>query len=120
MSESTKSVEYTSVKPEAVRKFAVDNGIPVGSRGRFSEDLKAKFNKGKRGPARYDESKVYAPHVQCVGKVKGRPPVKKTVAVPVLRAAAEAAGVKIGERGRIPSKVKAAYATGTLSDLASE
>ena len=114
------AVQYTSVKPSEVRAFAKANGIPVGSKGRFNSDLIAQFNKGRRGPKRYDETLDYAPHVVCVGKVKGKPPVRKTVAVPVLRAAAVAAKAPIGERGRIPANVKAAYATGTLHLLAGE
>jgi hypothetical protein len=114
----SKTVEFTSVKPSEVRAFAKEHNIPVGSKGRFNADLIAAFNKGKRGPKRYDETKDYAPHVLCVGKVKGKPPVRKVVAVPVLRAAALAAKAPIGERGRIPEEVKAAYATGTLHLLA--
>lgn len=118
MTNTPKTVEYTAVKPSEVRAFAKEHGIPVGSKGRFNADLIAQFNKGKRGPHRYDETKDYAPHVVCVGKVKGKPPVRKVVPVPALRAAAVAAGVQIGERGRIPAEVKAAYATGTLNLLA--
>jgi len=114
MSNTTPAVEYTAVKPSEVRAFAKANGIPVGSKGRFSQSLVDAFNKGKRGPKRYNETLDFAPHVLCVGKVKGRPPVRKVVAVPVLRAAALAAGEPIGERGRIPATVKAKYAVGTL------
>lgn len=118
MSNSTPTVQFTAVKPGEVRAFARANGIPVGSKGRFNSDLIKAFNKGKRGPKRYDETLDYAPHVLCVGKVKGKPPVRKVVAVPVLRAAALAAKAPIGERGRIPANVKAAYVTGTLHLLA--
>lgn len=114
---SNPTVQFTAVKPSEVRAFAKANGLPVGSRGKFSQAVISAFNKGRRGPKRYDQSVPYAPHVECVGKVKGRPPIRKVVAVPVLRAAAAEAGVQIGERGRIPSQVKAAYATGTLSSL---
>ena|SRR6187431_134481 len=112
------AVQFTAVKPSEVRAFARANGLPVGDRGRFNAETIKAFNKGRKGPKRYNETLDYAPHVLCVGKVKGRPPVRKVVAVPVLRAAALAAKAPIGERGRIPANVKAAYATGTLHLLA--
>jgi hypothetical protein len=111
----TKTVEFTSVHPDAIRKFAKDNGIPVGSRGRYSETLVKAFNKGKRGAARYDESKVYAPHVTVTVKPKGKPPVRKTFAAPVLRAEMAAAGlVSPTSRGRIPSQKAKEYVLSTL------
>lgn len=112
---STKTVEYTSVSPTEVRGFARSKGLPTGSRGQFRAEVIKAFNKGRKKDKQYDPHKVYAPHVVCVGKAPGRPPRRVTVAVPVLRAAAQAAGVQIGERGRIPESVKQAYALGTLT-----
>jgi 2'-5' RNA ligase len=112
----TKTVEFTSVHPDTVREFARANGIAVGSRGRYSEELKKAFNKGKRGHARYDESKVYAPHVTVTVKPKGKPPVRKTFAAPVLRAEMAAAGlVGAKSRGRIPSQKAKEYVLSTLA-----
>ena len=111
----TKTVEFTSVHPDAVRQFAKDNGIAVGTRGRYSEELKRAFNKGKRGHARYDESKVYAPHVTVTVKPKGKPPVRKTYAAPVLRAEMAKAGlVSPTSRGRIPSQKAKEFVLSTL------
>jgi hypothetical protein len=111
----SKTVEFTTVKPSEVRAFAEAAGlVKPGQRGLLPEAAIKAFNKGKKKDKQYDPHKHFAPTVVCVGKVKGRPPVRKTVAVPVLRAAAAAAGVKIGERGRIPAEVKTAYALGTL------
>lgn len=111
----TKTVEFTSVHPSAVRKFAEDHGIPVGGRGRFSEALVKEFNKGKRGHARYDESKTYAPHVTVTVKPQGKPPVRKTYAAPALRAEMAKAGlVSATSRGRIPSQKAKEYVLSTL------
>lgn len=113
---TNKTVEYTSVHPSVVRAFAVEKGEQVGERGRYSEALVKAFNKGKRGHARYDESKTYAPHVTVTVKPKGKPPVRKTFAAPVLRAEMAAAGlVSPTSRGRIPSQKAKDYVLSTLS-----
>jgi hypothetical protein len=39
--------------PNEVREFARANGLPVGSRGQFSREVIAAFNKGKRAEKRY-------------------------------------------------------------------
>ena len=114
------TTQYTAVKPSEVRTFARENGLTVGTRGKFSDEVTKRFNKGRKGPKRYDPSVPYAPHVTCVGKVKGRPPVRKTVAVPVLREEAAKHGVNIGARGRISEQVKVAYATGDWSALTAQ
>lgn len=112
----TKTVEFTSVHPSAVRAFAKEHGIPVGSKGRFSEALVKAFNKGKRGHARYDESLTYAPSVTVTVKPKGKPPVRKTFAAPALRAEMAKAGlVSPTSRGRIPSQKAKEYVLSTLS-----
>lgn len=108
------TVTYTSVNPESVRKFAKENGLAVGSRGLFSAEVQKAFNKGKRKGQKYDPHAVYVPHVTVTAKVKGKPPVRRTIPVPVIREAAKAAGVTVGARGRVPESVAKAYVLGTL------
>jgi len=111
---SNTTVQYTSVNPESVRKFAKDNGLAVGSRGLFSAAVQKAYNKGKKKDKQYNPSAVYVPHVTVTAKAPGKPPVRRTIPVPVIREAAEAAGVTVGKRGRVPESVAKAYVLGTL------
>lgn len=116
MSTENITVEYTNVKPSEVRKFARDKGYEVKGNGRFAQSVVKAFNKGRKGHQRYDDSKVYAPHVTVTVKPKGKPPVRRTYPAPVLRAEMAAAGlVSPTSRGRIPTEKAKAYVLSTLS-----
>lgn len=111
----SKTVEFTTVPTSAVRKFAKDNGIPVGSKGRFSEALVKAYNKGKRANQRYNEHAVSAPHITITVKPKGKPPVRRTFPTQVLRAEMAAAGlINPGSRGRLPLAKAKEYVLSTL------
>ncbi len=106
-----------SASPAAVRAFATEQGLTVGARGRFSQDLVDSFNKGRRSEQKY----VAATHVKTI-KVSGtrvssngrKTPVTLNATHGQVRAAAQAAGVELGARGRIPASVLTAFASGTL------
>lgn len=42
-----------AANPTEVREFARANGLSVGSRGQFSQEVIDAFNKGKRAEKRY-------------------------------------------------------------------
>ena len=107
--------------PADVRAFAVKNDLPAGgARGRLPQATIDAFNKGRKN--------VYVPGAPRPAKIKvsgvrtnarGRKtPVTMNATHGEVRAAAEAAGVSLGARGRIPSPVLSAFASGTLSELA--
>lgn len=110
-----------TASPAAVRAFAKEAGIRVGVRGRLNPEAVEAFNKANRAKrVQYKE----AAHVETV-EVKafkvnsrgGKTPIRKQVSVPEVRKAALAAGVQVGERGRIAQEVMQAYVAGTLSSL---
>lgn len=109
----------TSVKasPTAadVRAFALAQGITegYGSRGRIAPTVVEAFNKGKRGTARYAEKAVTKVVEVSVKPEKGRT-IVRTVSVEQVRAAARAAGVEVGARGRLPHSVLVSFVLGTL------
>lgn len=104
-----------SASPADVRAWAKDNGFTPGDRGKFSTALIAAYNKSHGLKYRQGQ---HVPTVKVSAKpAKGRT-VTRTVNMAQVRAAALAAGVKVGERGRIDAKVIDAYVLGTLSDLA--
>lgn len=95
----------------AVREFARQNDIEVGARGLFSTELVKAFN--AKSPVKYRKG-AYVPTVTVKAKpAKGRT-VERRVNVAQARAAALAAGVPVGARGRLPQSVLADYALGTL------
>lgn len=98
-----------------VRAWAIEQGITegFGSRGRISPALAAAFNKGKRGNARYAE-KAHVPTLEVTAKPEKGRSVTRRVTVEQVRKAAQAAGVKVGKRGRLSQDVLRAYVLGTL------
>lgn len=104
-----------SASPADVRAWAKDNGFTPGDRGKFSQALISAYNKSHGLKYRQGQ---HVPTVKVSAKpAKGRT-VTRTVNMAQVRAAALAAGVPVGKRGRIDAKVIDAYVLGTLSDLA--
>jgi len=103
-----------SASPAAVRSFAAAAGMAVGTRGKFSAEVIAAFNKGKPADRRY----VAGEHIPTVDvKVKGqRRPVK--VNLDDARQALRDAGAKVGARGKIADAALLAVATGTVTEYA--
>lgn len=101
-----------SASPKAVRAWAESVGaIPAGQRGRLGADVIAAYN-AKNG-LKHTEKAFVKTLVVKAKPAKGRT-VTKRVSVPDVRAAAKAAGINVGERGRIPQTVLSAYVLGTL------
>ena len=110
----SKSIKV-SAAPADVRKWATDNGYTVGKRGKFSTDLISAYNKANGLKYRPGQ---HVPTVKVTAKPEKGRRVTRTVNMAQVRAAALDAGVPVGKRGRIDSKVIDAYVLGTLSDLA--
>lgn len=103
---------FQTSSPAAVRAFAKENGLPVGSRGRFQPSLIEAFNKAHK-TARYDTAAHVPKVAHTVVGPKGGKTTRK-VNLTEVRVAALAKGHTIGSRGRIPTSVLDAYVTGTL------
>lgn len=104
----------------AVRSFAATAGIPVGARGRLNPAAVKAFNKANPR-SKYVEA-TYLPTVS-IKAIKThanghKTPICKSVNPATVRAAARAAGVVVGKRGRLDVEVMRAYITGSLSTLA--
>ena len=108
---------FRSVSPETVRAYFAAQGTPIAPIGRISDESVKAYNRANPGK-RY----VPAGFSGKTFKVTAKPPkgrsVTKTVIEREARAAAIAAGVKVGERGALPKAVREAYVLGTLSTLA--
>lgn len=91
-----------------LRAWGNDNGFPAKAetRGRPSKALIAAYNAKHRGALRYDPKGN--PSVKTI-TVKAKPAkgrtVEKRVNVSAARAAAKAAGLPVGARGRLPQAV---------------
>lgn len=113
MSAATGTIGKTAA-PSEVRAWARENGHTVGDRGKMPPAVIAAFNKAH--PRRkYDEGK-HVPLVKVTGVRQDKNGRKRAVTQNVnyteVRAAAQAAGVPVGERGRIPSTVLSAFVAG--------
>jgi len=98
-----------SASPAQVRSFARDAGLPVGSRGLFSAEVIAEFNKGRRKEQRYIPG-AYVPVTEVT--VKGRKrPVK--VNLQAVRDWAAENGKVVGKRGRVADSILAEYVAAT-------
>lgn len=113
------NIVFQSVSPATVRSYFAAQGTPIASTGRIKDsDVKA-YNKANKGrPYRPTEYKGETVTVTAKPE-KGRSVTRK-VYVSEVRAAALAAGVKVGERGRLPKGVAEAHVLGTLHTLAVE
>lgn len=104
------SVKVTASAAQ-VRTFARENGITVGTRGRFAPDLVKAFN--AQSPVKYVEA-GHEHTVEVTVKAKNNRALTRRVAPAKVRAAALAAGMKVGERGRLPREAFERYVLGTL------
>ena len=97
-------------RPADVRAWAREQGMTVGERGKFPPDVIKAYNKAhKHAPYRQAEF-VPTVNVRGIRVVNGRKvPVQQKVSLTEVRKAAEAAGVEIGARGRIPADILTAY-----------
>lgn len=104
-----------------LRENAEAFGVPApGTRGKLSEAQIAAFKKGNKGKtfehtAFKPVRKVTAVVVSDSGRKR---PVTQNVHLPEVRSAAIAAGIPLGDRGRIPGKVLTAFVAGQLTALA--
>ena len=113
MSNTTK-VKVTA-SPASVREWASEQGIKVGTRGKFSRDLIRAFNKAHA--VKYSPGNHVAAVKHTAKPDKGRAKTL-TINVAQVRAAAAEAGVPVGDRGRVSKAIKDAYVLGTLDALA--
>lgn len=104
------SVKVTAT-PAEVRAFARAQGLPVGTRGRFAPSLVKAFN---------DQSKVkyveagHIPAREVTVTAANHRKVTRRVSPAQVRAAARAAGVEVGDRGRLPREIVEKFVLGTL------
>lgn len=112
---------------EALSKGQTIDGLPegytVGDRGRLHPAIREAFNKSHKS-VKYTEN-VHAPKTVTVKTFRestnGRKtPLVKQVVVSEARAAALAAGVALGKRGRVSADVLASYARGEYAPKAPE
>lgn len=107
---------FRSVSPAVVREFFASQGTPIPSTGRISDEHTKAYNKANPGK-RYVPAGYAGKTFKVTAKpAKGRS-VTKVIVESEARAAAIAAGVKVGERGALPKHVREAYVLGTLSSL---
>lgn len=125
----SKTVVTSTVAANVVREWAKGTdlskikGLPenytVGERGRLHPAIREAYAKSHRGKV-YVEKTPKAPKAVKVTAVttdaKGRKrPVTRSVVVSEARALAQAAGLTVGARGRLPKAVLQSAALGTLS-----
>lgn len=104
------SVKVTAT-PAEVRAFARAQGIAVGSRGRFAPTLVKAFNDANS--VKYVEA-GHIPAREVTVTAANNRKVTRRVNPAQVRAAAKAAGVEVGERGRLPREVIEKFVLGTL------
>lgn len=104
---------HVSASPTQVRVWAIDNGlILAGQRGRLGAEVIKFYNAAH---ALKHTEHTFVKTVKVSAKpAKGRT-VTRTVNVSQVRAAARAAGVEVGARGRLPKSVLDAAVLGTLT-----
>lgn len=99
-----------TASPAEVREFAASKGIKVGTRGRFSAELIADFNKGRK--VKYTP-RAFKPTVKVTALREnakgGKTPVSRQINVAEARAYAAANGLKVGTRGRVTEDVLKAF-----------
>lgn len=111
-------MSFRPVSPATVRAYFDSIGEPIAPTGRISAASTKVYNKANPGK-RYVPAGYAGKAFKVTAKpVKGRS-VTKVVVEREVRAAALAAGVKVGERGALTPQVREAYVLGTLSTLAS-
>lgn len=105
-----------TASPADVRAWARENGLTVGTRGRFSPEVRDAYNKANRHrPYREAEFvKTVTVQTTTVSSSGRKVPLRKNVNVAEARKALVAAGHAVGSRGRLPQEKLAAFATGSL------
>lgn len=104
------SVKVTAPAAE-VRAFARATGLAVGTRGRFSPEVVEAFN------AQSDVPYVEAGHrhtVEVTVTARNHRKITRRVDTTEVRAAAKAAGMKVGTQGRLPREAFERFVLGTL------
>ena len=104
------SVKVTATAAE-VRAFARATGLAVGERGRFSPEVIEAFNAQAEVP--YVEG-GHRHTVEVTAKSKNHRKITRRVDPAEVRAAAKAAGMEVGERGRLPREAFERFVLGTL------
>ena len=105
-----------SASPAQVREWAEGEGlIPAGQRGRLGKAVIKAYN--STHGVKHTEREYVKTVKHSVKPPKGRK-IERTLVVGEVRKAAAEAGVKVGERGTLPTAVLDAYVLGTLSSLA--
>lgn len=94
-----------------VRAFAKEQGLEVGTRGRFSQELIDAFHKANKS-VRYVPNHVPTRKISGMREVSNgrKVPVTVTATLTEVRAFAEAEGLAIGKRGRVSQDVLSAFA----------
>lgn len=119
MSAKSTSKRRRLSSPADVRAWARENGMTVGERGKLPPEVIKEFNKAHKNAPYKQAEFVPTVNVRGVRVVNGRKvPIQQNVNLTEVRAAAAAAGVEIGARGRIPADILSAYvADPTFSTL---
>lgn len=94
-----------------VRTWAKAEGLAVGERGRFSQELVDAFHKANK-TVRYEPNHVPTRQIQGMRETSNgrKVPVKVTATLAQVRAFAKAEGLTVGSRGRVSQEVYAAFA----------
>lgn len=108
---------FRSVSPATVRAYFDGLGTPIPSTGRISDEHTKAYNKANPGK-RYVPAGYAGKTFKVTAKPEKGRSVTKVIVEREARAAALAAGVKVGERGALPKAVREAYVLGTLASLA--
>jgi len=104
------SVKVTAAAAE-VRAFARATGRSVGERGRFAPSLVEAFNAQAEVPY-VEGGHVHTVEIEATSKNHRK--IVRKVSPAAVRAAARAAGIEVGEQGRLPREVFERYVLGTL------
>ncbi len=104
------SVKVTATAAE-VRAFARATGLAVGARGRFSPEVVEAFN--AKSPVPYVEG-GHVHSVEVTAKSRNHRKITRRVNPAEVRAAAKAAGMKVGDRGRLPREAFERFVLGAL------
>lgn len=108
---------FTKVSPSTVRAYFDSIGQPIPVTGRISAEHAAQYNKANKGRP-YSPGQYKGKQVTVTAKPEKGRAVTRKVYVNEVRASAQAAGVAVGARGRLPQPVLEAAVLGTLSSLA--
>lgn len=95
-----------TASPSAVRAWAREQGMQVGTRGKFSPDLIKAYNAANG--VKYVEGQHVPTVRHSVKPAKGRT-VTRTINPRDARAWAAAAGLTVGKRGRVPQEILDLY-----------